>query len=98
MYQYRPLKPGVELSALIDLSSKHRAHVQAAATSREKVVAFHVCQYLQCWPTRVARRMLQSYLSMLTSDSPFKKGLLRKEWCIRDAHSLVGASLLASEQ
>ena len=44
VYWFCPPQPGVELSALIDVLSQHRAQSMAVATTKEKIAALAVHQ------------------------------------------------------
>ena len=49
-------------------------------------------------PTRVARRVFQSCLSTMTSNTTLKKHFAWDEQAVRNSHTLVSASLLANAQ
>ena len=91
-------KPGVELTALIDVLSKHRAQCMVVSTTRKKIAASPVRQYLACLPTRVARRVFQSCLSTMTSNTTLKKHFAWDEQAVQNSHALISASILATAQ
>ena len=98
VYWFRPPKPGVELIALIDVLSKHWARCMVVSTTKQKIAALPMRQYLACLPTRVARRVFQSCLSTMTSNRALKKHFAWDEQAVRKSHTLISASLLATAQ